>query len=59
MKVIFWCNAHQREATYRSKYNKICCDPKLGGILLACQVVFLEDCEVIETTQKPTETEAS
>ena len=38
---IWWCNAHQREATHmRESDGKICCDPKLPGIMLPCMVVF-------------------
>ncbi len=37
---LWWCNSHQREATHIRKDGTRCCDPKLGGILLSCQVVF-------------------
>jgi hypothetical protein len=38
----WWCNAHQREATYLSWDGRRKCDPKLGGIMLPCEVVFVE-----------------
>jgi len=38
----WWCNAHQREATYLSGDGRRKCDPKLGGIMLPCDVVFVE-----------------
>ena len=38
---IYWCNAHQRRATGIDTRGKPCCDPKLGGILLPCDVVDL------------------
>jgi len=42
----YWCNTHQREATHITINGKLCCDPKLGGILLPCSVVILEDVEI-------------
>lgn len=45
-QVLFWCNSHQREATYKNPHKKniqgpMICDPNLGGILLPCNVVDL------------------
>lgn len=37
---MWWCNAHKREATH-VRNGRPCCDPKLGGILLPCMVVFV------------------
>jgi len=38
---IYWCNMHQREATYTDENGNIKCDPKFGGILFPCQVVYI------------------
>lgn len=38
---IYWCNVHQRPATYsQSSDGRRCCNPNLGGILVPCDVVF-------------------
>ena len=38
---LWWCNAHQREATHLcTKTGKIRCNPRLGGISMPCIVVF-------------------
>jgi hypothetical protein len=36
---IWWCNSHQREATWIGPRGREC-DPKLGGIMLPCRVIF-------------------
>lgn len=36
---IWWCESHKREATHtNATTGNPCCDPKLGGILLPCNV---------------------
>ena len=43
---VWWCNAHQRQATWRvSNYDwsTACCDPGLGGIMIPCECVDLTD----------------
>lgn len=35
VKQIYWCKAHNREATHQDK-NGPCCDPSKGGITLPC-----------------------
>lgn len=37
---IWWCTSHRRQATKTDAKGRWCCDPKLGGILLSCNVVF-------------------
>jgi len=37
---VWWCTSHKREATYVDEHGKHHCDPKLGGILLPCFVIF-------------------
>lgn len=37
---VWWCNSHQRQATHTDAKGRHCCNPKLGGILLPCNVVF-------------------
>ena len=37
---IWWCNSHERMATFRQG-TKYICDPKLGGITLPCFTVNL------------------
>jgi hypothetical protein len=37
-----FCRAHNREATHLNRSGKHCCDPRLGGILLSCDVVDKE-----------------
>jgi hypothetical protein len=49
---LWWCKSHRREATHvwtdENGNRRICCDPKLGGIMLPC------NCERhIRTGQKP------
>lgn len=39
---VWWCNSHGREATHKDRRGRKCCDPKLGGIMLPCEVVFKE-----------------
>lgn len=38
----YWCNSHRREATHKRADGSRCCNPRLGGILLPCFVVFAE-----------------
>ena len=38
----FWCKSHRREATHIGRDGRRECDPKLGGILLPCDVVFVK-----------------
>jgi hypothetical protein len=53
---LWWCNSHQREATYAYvQHGKDCelklvhcCDPCLGGILLPCFCVELTGLVEIE-----------
>lgn len=54
-KSLAWCNAHERRATHifldnRSTPNtaRLCCDPKLGGIMIPCRCVDLTGIAEIE-----------
>ncbi len=38
----FWCRAHRREATHTDKDGRRQCDPKLGGIMIPCDVFYLK-----------------
>jgi hypothetical protein len=41
---LYWCNSHQRRALPEpDEQGRRWCDPRLGGILLPCQVVDLTD----------------
>ena len=35
----FYCRSHRRPATHRNIHGAYKCDPKLGGIMLPCEVV--------------------
>jgi len=39
---MWWCNTHQREATYIDKRGEHCCHPRKGGIAFPCSVVFAQ-----------------
>lgn len=45
----WWCHPHHRPATAFRKDGTVCCDPKLGGITMPCQVQFLP----LEVTTEP------
>lgn len=45
----WWCNTHQRPATCIIE-GKHRCDPRLGGIMLSCDVVNLDGIAEIEET---------
>lgn len=56
--IMGWCNTHNRRATYYFINNNskpatadLCCDPKLGGIMLPCMCVDLT--EIAEIVEKP------
>lgn len=60
--IIYWCNTHQRRATYmRQKLSDegnlvaedIVCDPKLGGSMLSCDVVDLTGKALLENETVP------
>lgn len=39
---LWWCNAHQRQATFFDGSSaSLRCDPKLGGIMIPCDCVDL------------------
>lgn len=44
---LWWCNVHQRKATY-VKNGKRGCDPHLGGIMIPCECVNLTGIAIIE-----------
>lgn len=42
----WWCNTHQRKATFVTETGKHKCDPQLGGITMPCVVISLTNLEV-------------
>lgn len=38
---LWWCNSHQRRATYVFNRKDHCCAPGLGGIMIPCHAVNL------------------
>jgi hypothetical protein len=46
----WYCNTHQRRATYLF-HGKHVCDPSLGGILMPCSCVNLTEIAEIEEGQ--------
>jgi len=38
---LWWCNSHNRKATYVDEIGQHRCDPKLGGRMIPCMVVNL------------------
>ena len=40
---LWWCNSHERKATWVNLKGERECDPLLGGILIPCVVVDLTD----------------
>lgn len=45
---LWWCNSHQRRATYIDELGWHHCDPKLPGIMIPCQCVNLTGIAEIE-----------
>jgi hypothetical protein len=50
---LWWCNSHQRRATYVRNETDHCCDPNLGGIMLPCRTVNLTGIMEIDDENLP------
>ena len=45
---LWWCNVHNRIATYMLRNTRHCCDPSLSGIMIPCNCVELTNILEIE-----------